>query len=219
VFDVLVPMLPAAIAIALSPIAIIQLILVLFSERARTNGIVFIATLLGGMIALPAFGAFVVDVATDESGDGRSTAKGVVFVLLGVVLLALAWRNFRNRNDQSLPKALDAISKMGPLPVFLLALGVSFLNPKNTIVLLSAGTQAGASGASNGSIVAAIVVFALIATLPFTASVGYLLLGGERAASDLERCRDWLGRHNRLITAIVVGVLALVLLAQGLASF
>jgi hypothetical protein len=58
-----------------------------------------------------------------------------------------------------------------------------------------------------------------VATLPFTASVGYLLLGGEWATSDLERCRDWLSRHNRLITAIVVGVLALVLLAQGLASF
>jgi hypothetical protein len=217
--DVLIPMLPSAIAIALSPIAIIQLILVLFSERAKTNGLVFISTLLAGMIALPAFGAFVVDVATDESSDAPSTAKGVVFVVIGLALLAMAWANFEKRADPTLPKALDLISTMGPVPVFVLALGVSFLNPKNTIMLLSAGTQAGASGASPGEIMAAIVVFALVATLPFTVSVGYLVLGGGRAKANLETFRDWLGRHNHLITAVVVGVLALVLLAQGLGSF
>jgi hypothetical protein len=56
----------------------------------------------------------------------------------------VATRNWRNRDDQTAPAVFETIAKMGPGAVFVLALGATLLNPKNLILLLSAGTQTGA---------------------------------------------------------------------------
>jgi hypothetical protein len=211
-------LLPSAIAMALSPVAIIELILVLFSQRARINGMVFLATLIAGVFLIPVIGAFAVSVATDDSTDQPSTVKGWIILIIGLLLLLVAIRNWRNRADPTVPAVFDSIAKMGPGAVFVLALGATLFNPKNLIVLLSAGTQAGASGESTTTIIVSLVVFTLLATSPFIVSVGYVLVGGETAKTRLDAVREWLMANNRLIMAIVLGALALVLLAQGWAA-
>lgn len=217
-FDVFVGVLPAAIGVALSPVGIIEVILVLFSKRARVNGPVFLLTIVTTVFAIPALGAFVLDVATKDSSDQPSTAKGWVLLAIGVLLLVVAARNWKNRADQSMPKVLDTIVGMGPTAVFVLALGVAAFNPKNLIVLLSAGTEAGASGESAGAIALGLLLFTVVATLPFSLSVGYMLFGGEQAKVRLDALRAWLIRRNKLIMAVILGILAVVLIGQGLTA-
>lgn len=217
-FEVFLGILPAAIGVALSPIGIIEMILVLFSTRARVNGPVFLVTLMVTAFAIPAIGAFVIDATTDDTTGQPSTVKGWVLLVFGVLLLVVAVKNWMNRADRSAPKVLDTISGMGPVAVMVLALGVAAFNPKNLIVLLGAGTEAGASGESVGTIVLALVLFTLVATAPFSVSVGYLLFGGEQAKVRLDAVREWLTSRNKLIMAIVLGVLAVVLIVQGIAA-
>ena len=212
----LVGLLPSAIAFALSPAAIIELILVLFSRRARVNGVVFLVSLVASVVVVTGLGAFAVSATTNGSTDQPSTIKGVVLALLGAAALFFAFRNWRNRTDASVPKAFDAIAGMGPFPVFVLAIGVAAFNPKNLIVLLAAGAQIGAAGEDTAAVLSTIVLFTLVATLPFSAAVAWVVFGGEGATRRLERVREWLMVHNRLIMAVVLVVLGVALLAQGI---
>lgn len=217
-WSVFVSLVPSAIGVSLSPIGIIELILVLFSRRARVNGVVFVLTLMVTVFAIPVVGAFAFDAVTDDSSDTPSTAKGVLLLVMGVVLMLVALRNWRNRADVSVPKVFDSIANMGPGPVFVLALGVTLFNPKNLIMLLAAGSQAGASGASQSEILVALLLFTLLATLPFIAAVAYILFGGETAKERLDGVREWLMTRNKMIMAVVLGLLAVALIGQGLTA-
>jgi hypothetical protein len=214
--DVLIPLVPAAIGVALSPAAIIELILVLLSQRARLNGVVFLATLIVSFFAIPLVGAFAFDAVTDDGTTEVSASKGWILVILGGLVLLLAWRSFKNRRDTSEPKVFGTIAQMGPVAVFILAIGVGMFNPKNLAILLAAGAQAGSSGAATSEIVLGLVLFTLLATSPFIAAVGILLFGGEHAEERLTRLKQWLIAHNRLIMAVVLGALGAVLVAQGI---
>ena len=119
--------LPYAVGVAISPIPIIAVILMLFSNRAKTNGpaflvgwIIGLAVVVGVVYAL----AEANDVATDSgASDGSSTVQ----VVLGVVLLVLALRNWRKRpapgEEAAMPKWMATID--GFTPVKALGLGVS----------------------------------------------------------------------------------------------
>jgi hypothetical protein len=134
------------------------------------------------------------------------------------LLLLVAFRNWRNRADHSVPAVFDTIGRMGPGAVFVLAVGVACFNPKNLIMLLAAGTEAGAVGDTTSAIVGGLVLFMLVATLPFSVAVGYMVFGGASASEQLERAREWLTSRNRMIMAVVLGVLALVLISKGLTA-
>jgi Sap, sulfolipid-1-addressing protein len=217
-FDIVSGLIPAALGVALSPAALIELILVLFSKRARLNGVVFVVTLLVSIFAVAAIGAFALKVTTDDSTDQPSTAKGIVLLVLGVLALVIAWRNWTRRSDTSVPKMFDTIANMGPGAVFVLALGAVPLNPKNLVMVLAAGAQAGASGEPTATVVTALVVFTLLAASPFLVAIGYVLIAGDGAQERLGAVRDWLMSQNRFIMAIVLGVLGLVIVGQGLAA-
>ena len=217
-FDIVSGLVPAAIGVALSPAALIELILVLFSKRARVNGLVFVVTLMVSIFAVAAIGAFAMKVTTDDSTDQPSTAKGIVLLILGVLALLIAWRNWTRRTDTSVPKMFDTIANMGPGAVFVLAVGAVPLNPKNLVMVLAAGAQAAASGEPTATIVTALVVFTLLAASPFLVAIGYVLIAGDGALERLGTVRDWLMSHNRLIMAIVLGVLGLVIVGQGWAA-
>lgn len=213
--DVFLGSLPAAIAIALSPIALIYLILVLFSRRAATNGPVFLLTVMASMFIIPLAGSLVIGGVADDGSNEQATLKGWIFIIFGALLIALAVSSWRKRADTSAPKVLDKIDSMGPAAVVLLGIAVTFLNPKNLVILLSTGAQAGASGAALGAVAAGLAVFVLVAAFPLIVAVGYSRFGGRSAEQRLERLREWLTRNNRTITAVVLGVIGAVLLVQG----
>ena len=204
----------SAIAFAISPVTLIELILVLVSKRRIVNSIVLTAAI----VALSFVGVLIGVGGASAAGDtssGPSTTTAVIFVLLALALLALAARNWQNRADASQMAIFTKIGTMGPKAVFLLAPGATLVNPKNLIILLSAGQTIG-STASGAGIVLPALVFVLVATSPFWASTLYALWGGEAAGRRLDGLRRWLMAKNRLIMAVVLGVLGLVLLAKGI---
>src|SRR5215212_8168184 len=114
--------LPFAIGIAISPVPIIAVILILFSNRARVNGPSF---LLGWVLGLAAVSTIVyviadaADAATDSTtSDSISWGK----IVLGVLLLGLARRNFTNRpapgQTAELPKWISSVETISPVRAF-----------------------------------------------------------------------------------------------------
>ena len=79
-------LLPAAVAVALSPIPIVAIVLVLDSSRARRNGLAFAGGWVSGLTAVS---VIVVLVASSASDPGSDAATGISWVMAGIGLLFL----------------------------------------------------------------------------------------------------------------------------------
>lgn len=108
------------------------------------------------------------------------------------------------------------ISGMAPAAAAFLALGATFANPKNLVLLLAAGQTIGA--ATSGSKVLIGGIFVLIATAPYTGAAGYALLGGAPANRKLDRARAWFIARNRLIMAAICTLLGALVAAKGIGA-
>ena len=120
--ETIASLIPAAIGIALSPVPIVELILVIFSRRRLPNTVAFVLTLIVLSAAAVALGA-AGEKATESSGHHTSAGMAVMLVVLGVLLLLVGVRNWRNRADASEPKVFQTIAGMGPAAAAFLALG------------------------------------------------------------------------------------------------
>jgi hypothetical protein len=216
--------LPYAVGVAISPIPIIAVILMLFSNRAKTNGPAFLlGWLLGlGVVVAVAYSiADASDVATDSSAsDGSSTVQ----VVLGVVLLVLALRNWRKRpapgEAAPLPKWMATIDAFTPFKALGLAVVLSAVNPKNLILSVGAAAavaQAPQSSTSDATV--ALVVFVVLASLSIAVPVLFYLLGGAKAKTTLDGWKAWLSANNATVMAVLLLVFGVVLVGKGTGHF
>src|SRR5437763_11820970 len=104
--------LPQAIGVAISPVPVIAVILMLFSQRARSNGLAF---LVGWVLALAVVGSVVLALASlgkVSTGGTPSTLAYVLKLLLGLFFLVLAIRQWRGRpkagEEPKVPKWMAA---------------------------------------------------------------------------------------------------------------
>ena len=211
--NVFLTLVPSAIAVAISPAPLIELILVLFSTRRAVNATAFIVTLLAMTALALGIGAAGGQAARGDSA-GPAPAVSWVFIGLGLLLLVLGIQNWRNRSDTSEPAMFAKVTSLGPAAVAFLAFGAVAINPKNTVLLLASGQTV--STASSPWLVG--LGFVLVATLPYTLATGYALFGGDAAGARLDRMRAWLVAHNRMIMGVVCALLGLVLTLKGAAG-
>jgi hypothetical protein len=209
-----------AVAVAISPVPIIAVILMLFSQRARVNGPAF---LLGWVAALAAVSTVVYVLAHDGNVATSTTAADSVSwgkIALGVLLLALARRNWRKRpaagTEPEMPKWMEQVDTLSPGKALGLGVLLAGVNPKNLI--LTAGSAAGLAqlGLSTTDVVVAIAVFVVIGSLTIAGPVVYSLVGGERAKATLDSLKAWLVVHNAAVMAVLLLVFGVDLIAKGL---
>ncbi len=183
-----------AIGVAISPVPIIAVILMLFSKRARVNGPAF---LVGWVVALAVVSVVVYVLSHDGNVATSSTASDSVSwgkIALGVLLLAMARRNWRKRpatgEEPAMPKWLATVETVSPVKALGLGVALAAVNPKNLI--LTAGAAAGLAqvpGLSTTDAVVAIAVFVVIASLTIAGPVVYSLVGARRRKPPWTRPR------------------------------
>jgi len=212
--------LPFAVVVAISPMAIVAIILVLFSARARVNSILFT---LGWVVGVAVVGTVIyllADAGDVSSGGSGSDTSYWLKLVVGVLLVPLAFRHWRKRpaagEEVAPPKWLSSIDTLTPIKTGGLAVGLAALNPKNLALTLAAGTSLAQAGVSGGEATVGLVVFVLIASLGIIVPVVLYFVGGERAAGILDGWKTWLSIHNTAMTATVLLVIGAVLFSQGL---
>jgi threonine/homoserine/homoserine lactone efflux protein len=146
--------LPQAIGVAISPVPIIAVILMLFSQRARSNGSAF---LVGWVLALAVVGSIVLILANlgkISAGGTPSTLAYVLKLLLGLLFLLLSVRQWRSRpkegEEPQMPKWMATIDQFTTGRAFGLSALLAGVNPKNLALTLAAVlsiAQANLSGA------------------------------------------------------------------------
>jgi hypothetical protein len=209
-----------AVGVAISPAAIIAVILMLFSRRARVNGPLF---LLGWVVALGVL-VTVVYAISDQSNAGTSnTSSDSVSWLkigLGLSFLLLARREWRKRPapgvEPEMPKWMARVDALTPVEALGLGVLLGGLNPKNLALSIGAAAGLAQLGLSTPDAVVSLVVFVAVGSLSIAGPVIYYLLGGEKAATELNQLKDWLGRHNDAVMAILFLVFGVALIAKGL---
>ena len=216
-------LIPYALGIAVSAIAIIAIILMVLSNRGRANGASFVAGWLAGVVGASAVLLAITGRVGTGSRGASSDTVSVVKVILGAFLVLLAARSFRGRPKPGepvvLPKWLQAIDSLTPgksaLAGMLSPLGGG-LNPTNLLLIAGAMVTLSHHHLPVGGDAVAVLVFALIGASTIAAPVAVYGAAGTKAQPLLDTTKAWLSQNNAVVTAALLLVIGAVLIGEGI---
>jgi threonine/homoserine/homoserine lactone efflux protein len=215
--------LPLAVGVALSPVPIIAVVLMLVTPRARANGPAF---LVGWIVGLGVVGAIVLAIAdpADATSDGQpATWVDVLKLVLGLLLLLVALKQWRARphgdDEPATPKWMGAIEGFGPGKALVAGAVLAGANPKNILLAIAAAASIASAGISGGGEAVAYLAFALIGTVGVAAPVVIYFSMGERAGALLDGLRRWMARNSAVIMAVLLLVIGAKLVGDAITGF
>ena len=214
--------LPLAIGIAISPVPIIAVVLMLTTPRARVNGPAF---MLGWLLGLGVIGAIVLaiaDPAKASNSGAPATWVSWLKIVLGILLLLVAVRQFRGRphdeEQAAMPKWMGAIDNFKP-PA---ALGTGALlagaNPKNLLLAVGGAVAIAQTGIGGAQQAVAYLIFAVIATIGIGAPVGIYFALGQRSQDILGRLKYWMAQHNAVIMSVLCLIIGAKLIGDAISA-
>lgn len=215
--------LPLAIGIAISPVPIIAAILMLLSPRAKSTGVGFLlGWVIGILVAVTVF-VLLSAVLPEKDPDASQPIVGTIQLVLGVLLLLLAVRQWRSRPkdgaEPALPKWMGAIDSMNTGRGFALGFILSAVNPKNLLLAVSAGVTIGSAALGVGSTILVVVVFTIVAAISVAAPVIAYLVASDRMRGPLDALRGWLVHNNATVMAVLLLILGVAVIGKGIGSF
>ncbi len=208
------------VGVSLSPVPIIAVVLMLGTPRGRVNGPAF---LLGWIVGLAIVGTIVLAVAGGAGAhDGGQPATWVEWVKLvvGVLLLLVAVRQWRGRpragDDHPLPKWMRSIDQFTPGRSVGIAAALAGINPKNLLLTVAAASSIAQAGLDTGEQAITLGVFILVGTIGPAAPVVIYFALGERATHLLDEMKAWMGANNTAIMAVLCLVIGAKLIGDGI---
>ena len=210
------------VGVALSPIPIIAVVLMLATPRGRVNGPAFLAGWILGLAVVGTVVLLAASGAEASENGGPSEGLSIVKLALGVLLLVVALRQWRERpqddTDPELPKWMRTIDSFTPVRAGGIAIALSAVNPKNLLLTVGAGAAIAQTGASTGYQAVALAVFVLLGTLGPGVPVGIYFLMRSRATAILEDMRGWMARENATIMAVLCLIIGAKLIGDAISG-
>ena len=215
--------LPLALGVAVSPIPVIAAILMLLSPRARSTGLGFLAGWILGIVVAVVVFTLLAALIPPASSDDSNPVVGVVKIVLGLLLLVLAARQWRSRptpgETPPLPKWMAAIDDMTAVRALAIGFLLSAVNPKNLLMAAGAGVEIGLAGLDGGETTVAIVVFVLLAASTVAVPVIGYLVASARMKGPLESMRVWLVHNSATVMSVLLLVIGIVMVGKGIGRF
>ena len=212
--------LPYAAGAAISVVPIIAIILMLVTPKAKTNGTAFAAGFVFGLALICVVAVALAGGSNFSSGSGPTKTVSIIKLLLGVLLLVAASRQWRARpkpgEDPAMPKWLQSIDRFTPVRSFGIGAALSAINPKNLAMSLAAGLSIAQAGLSTGQETATVLIYVLLAGATILGPLVVYLAMGRRAAEILGGWRTWLADNNATVMCVLLLVFAVVLIGQAI---
>ena len=212
-------MLTFAIGVALSPLAVIAVILMLVSRRARTNGLLF---LLGWVVTLAVVSG-VVYVVSHEAYEAehrrrlRHDLVGPDHARRGPS--PMASRSWLKRpspgTEPELPKWLASVEDLKAARAFGLAVLLAGVKPKNLILSVGAAGALARLDPTPSEAAVALAVFLVGASLSVAVPVVAYLVSSERAEVTLESLKSWLLLHHAAMMTVLLLVFGVYMVGNG----
>jgi hypothetical protein len=212
--------LPLAVGIALNPIAIVVGILMLRTAYPRLNGLLFTLGWLLGLGLLVVLSARLVVLQGGDSDDGGLHLPAIIWVAIGVLLLAAAAREMRGRpppgEEPITPRWVRMIDTASGPRVFGIGFFLATVSARNLALVAAMAGAIGEAGLDSAEFVVTMAVFLVVSSIGILVPLLVRLLGGREADERLAQWSAWLNLHVATITAGVLGVLGVYLLLRGL---
>jgi threonine/homoserine/homoserine lactone efflux protein len=222
VADAIGQVLSFGVGVSLSPVPIIAVVLMLGTPRARVNGPAF---LLGWVLGLAVVGTIVLVAASGAGateGDEPATWVAILKLVLGVLLLLVAVRQWRRRprggEETAMPKWMRTIDRFTPGRSVAIAAVLSGVNPKNLLLTVGAAAAIAQTGAEAGEQAVALAVFIVVGTIGPGAPVAIYFALGARAERMLDELKLWMAAHSAAIMAVLCLVIGAKLIGDGISG-
>ncbi|OJX80365.1 GAP family protein [Leifsonia sp. 71-9] len=235
--DLILGLVPLLFGILLSPLALMALIAVLVSPRARVGGIAFALGWLAGIalvlaVAFLVFGALQVRALREPP-----LWVPILRLLLGLLLVGAAvvvYRRGRARIVQmaqarsprdvaaaapQLPGWLQQVETFRPVRTFFLGLGLFVVNPVDASCAIIAALDARLAGVATAQAVVVLVVFGLVGSLSIVLPVLLVVVRGTAAEPLLARTRTWVAGNTHVLNAALLLVIGALQLQKALSAF
>lgn len=221
-FEALAESLPIAFGIVAASLPLMTVPLTLVSRGAIGVLGWFLAGYAAGFVGLGGAVIVTADLFVFAFGDAPHW-MGWVRVLLGVVLLGLAWHKWQGRprpGEEPAPpawaKLLDRLASPGAAG---LGLAMVVLNPKNAVLVASGGLAIAAATPLPVAQAFALIVFTIVSGLGIAAPLLlWLAFGDAKVRAPLNRIRGLLVRYDAQILTVVLAGLGLVVILRAAGS-
>jgi Sap, sulfolipid-1-addressing protein len=208
-----------ALAAMLSPTTLsFSMLALVLGDRPLRTGLWFYLGALSAMLAIGVAAAFLLG---DSAASGSSTPKtwvSVVDVVAGALLLIFVVRFVRRPVDPDKTAAMIArMSAVASSPaIAIVGAGAVLANAGGFIPLaLKAISEQDPSAAQYVSLW---VGFTFVSLLPLGVAILALLIARDPTMRILRAVQDWLVLHARTVAAVLLGILAGVLLRNGISG-
>jgi hypothetical protein len=219
VLSALGQVLPIAVAVAFSSVPITATILILLSPKRNISGAAFLVGWVAGLIIVVSAATFGAQALPITSLRTQQSAFGVTEIVIGAALVILGivsgLRAVRHPTPAQGAKWLTAVKSFGPRPSFGLAVVLNF-RPKGLLLGVAAGLAIGGDATSAGDALGAIAFYVVISASTVAVPIISTIAMPELMQPRLVDAQHWLEQHGRLVTALLMGLIGVVILGVGL---
>ena len=158
-----------------------------------------------------------------EEGDTTNVALGVIRIILGLLFVGFAYRQWQNRprpgHDPDLPAWMKTLDTFTGIRALGLGAVLAAANPKNLPLLISAAGSIGQAELDTGEVIITVIVFVVLASLGMLIPLVVYAAAGDRGPAILDSARTWLVTNNGVIMAVLFLILGVNLVGKGIGSF
>jgi len=212
---VVIDLILIGLAITLEPIPLTAFILVLASKGGVRKGAAFIFGWLVSLAAVVALTILATGNKPPKPNTGPSLAALAVKILIGVVLVIIAVRQWRRmgrpKKPKKTPKWQTSIDNMSPW--FAIALG-PLVQPWG-LVAAGVAVIVGAKLSSWQSYIG-LFLFCLIATITYLVMEIYAGFWPDQTQAFLARTRTWIDTHTDQVIIVVSLILGFYLIGKSI---
>ncbi|WP_167043159.1 GAP family protein [Salinibacterium sp. ZJ454] len=218
----IVPILPIAVAAALSSVPIMASIFILLSpNRSRAALPFLVGWVVGIFVVLFLFTLLAQGVPTSRSPRRPDTVIAALQILFGVAIIGVAawtWVRSRRQTRSTGASWLKRVTTLGPWS----SLGLGFilnLRPKGLLLAGAAGLSIRADTDSVSAALIPIAIYTLIAASTVAAPVIAMLVAPARMEPRLVKVKAWMSRNGEALTSVILAVIGAVIVVMGMARW
>jgi len=212
--------LPFGVGVALSPLAIVVVVLMLAVPKGRVNASAFLAAWVLGLAVVGTLVLLAADGADADDNGAPADWVSILRIALGALLVLVAVRQWRGRRDPEpeLPPWTQQVDTFTPAKAAGTAVLLAAVKPKNLLLTVGAAVAIAQTGVGTGGQAVALAGFVLLGTLGPGIPVAIHVLMGDRGAEILARLRGWMVRENATIIAVLCIIIAAKLIGGAISS-
>jgi threonine/homoserine/homoserine lactone efflux protein len=194
----------------------------LFSQHARSTSLGFLIGWILGVTVVTVVVVFLSDSLQQATGSEESVMYGIVHLILGILLILAAFRNWKKRpkpgEEVAVPKWMSSIDTMTAGKALGLAVLLSAVNPINLALLIAAGVSIASAGLDSTQLIIALVIFIILACCSVAAPVIVYLVMGDKATPTLNGWKSWLISNNATVMTVLFLIFGFAVLSKGIGA-